>query len=156
MNNSFEQILSSIEFYHLTSLLAAAVFFAMAGYRELKQENLQGLIFSALAVFFGCAHIFCLYNVPAECIFATIVGNLDMWKWLTVVLAPTLIALYLVLGIVSFFRNRVRVAMVKFYFGLTLLCYIFMLGYAWPWDVRGIIAIVWTLIWFNVELFTAQ
>ncbi|MEA2031264.1 MAG: hypothetical protein U9N55_06690 [candidate division Zixibacteria bacterium] len=43
----------------------------------------------------------------------------------------------------------------KLFFGLTLLCYLFIVGPHWPADCKGIMAIIYGGVWFNLEMKTA-
>ena len=45
---------------------------------------------------------------------------------------------------------------VKVFFGLTLLCYLYMVGQSWPIDVKGILTIIWLTMLFKTELSVAQ
>ena len=78
-----------------------------------------------------------------------------IWSWLTILFAPALIVLFITFGLLNFVLDYFRIGLIKLFFGLTLLCYIFMLGQEWAFDVRGIITIIFCLIWFEVELKTA-
>jgi hypothetical protein len=79
-------------------------------------------------------------------------NNLNFWQWLIAFFAPALITLYLLFGFFNMLMSKVKLGLVKIFFGLTLLCYLFMLGGNWPLDVRGIITLIWIGLWFDVEL----
>lgn len=156
MESSIQHLLTGSYTLQLYGLLAAALFFAMIGIRELRDERLDGLLFLAMAGFFALAHLFYLLQLPVDSPLAGIVSQGEIWKWLAFVLAPVLIFLYLMFGLYSFVRYRFRDGLLKLFFGLTLLCYLYMLGQYWAVDVKGILTLTWTLIWLDVELGTAH
>jgi hypothetical protein len=150
--------LISISFIDLTSfqlsaLLASALFCFMVGLRELRHEDFFGLLYILIGIFFLSVHGYLLWNLPQD---ATPSGNIGFWQWLIQFLAPALIVLYLVFGAFSLMMARFRTAIIKLFFGLTLICYLFMLGPDWPMDVRGILVLIWSGLWFEVELETAR
>ena len=150
IDQSLHEIFSSGIYLMLIGLVAASLFFAMAGFRELSSRALEGLLFLALAVFFFCLHLFLLFNHQAH-------GELipDTWHWCISILAPVLIGMYLLMGLVSFVSSHVRPGLVKIFFGLTLLCYLYMLGTGWSVDTKTILTAWYGGIWFNLELRTS-
>jgi len=150
-----EQISSIIadgSFFHLAGLLVGALFFGMVGFRELSNDNFYGYFFFATGIFFFAIHAIFLLNLAPD---QSAMQNLSFWNWLIVFMAPALIILYLLFGFFSLLMSRIRAGLIKLFFGLTLLCYLFMLGGSWPPDVRGIIVLIWSGLWFDVELTTA-
>ncbi len=141
--------------FYLSGMIAAALFFGMAAIRDLRLEKMEGILFLALSVFFMAAHFFYLYNIPDSTPVGSIRNLTIFWDWLSNVMAPALITLFLVLGLFSFARTNPQTGMVKLFFGLTLLFFLYRLGATWPLDVKGILTAVWCLIWFDVELETA-
>jgi hypothetical protein len=137
---------------YLSGLMAAALFFAMAGIREIKLEKLDGLLYAALAAFFLAAHFYYLLNLPDKTPLGSSENLAIFWQWIVAVLAPALIALYLVIGLVNFALAHVRTGLVKMFFGLTLVCFLYVLGQSWALDIKGIVTAVWCLVWFDVEL----
>jgi hypothetical protein len=140
---------------YLSALIAAALFFAMVGIREVRQEKLDGILYVAIAIFFLLAHFYCLLNLPDKTPLGSPQNLAIFWQWMVGVLAPALITLYLVIGLFNFARAHVRTGLVKMFFGLTLVCFLYMLGQSWGVDIKGIVTVVWCMLWFNVELETA-
>ena len=156
MDQVIQQTFADISFYQLAGLLTAALFFWVLGVKALRDEQIEGLLLIVIGIFFAVAHFFALAFVPSENSYATILGNLDIWKWLTMLLAPSLITLFIALGLWSMVRSQARLGLVKVFFGLTLVCYLYLIGSHWPVDVRGILTSFWGLAWFNLELATTQ
>ena len=154
MEQPLEYIFTGSSFLILSGLVAAALFFAMAGLREIKESCLEGLLFLALSLFFALAHFFLLFNTTSANCISHAVAQPDFWGWLISLLAPALIVLYLGFGLFSLLAASFREALVKTFFGLTLACYLYMLGPHWPVDVRGILTLIWCGTWFNLELKT--
>jgi hypothetical protein len=147
-----KQLFGDVTTWALSALLAAMLFFIMAGFRELKENHSEGLLFLVLGLFFFCGHFYCLWNHP---FFSEQEAARNVWLWLTSFLAPALIGVFILFGLFSLAVLRFRPGMVKLFFGLTLLCYLSMLGPSWPADVRGILTLIWSGIWFEVEIGTA-
>jgi len=142
------QIFAEASYYQLAAMLAAALFFFMIAFRELTDENFYGYFFAALGVFFLAIHALFLLNIPST---VSPLSNLGLWHWLIAFLAPSLIVLYLLFGFFNVLMARIRDGLVRIFFGLTLFCYLFMLGGGWPVDVRGILVLIWSGLWFGVE-----
>lgn len=135
----------------LWALLAGGLFFMMAGFRELKSSPSQGSLLMTLACFFVLGHFLVIATLADGT--QTLSG---VWDWLASMLAPALIALFLASGVINLVRLQVHQGLVKTFFGLTLVCYLYMLGQYWPMDVRGILAAVYGSTWLDVELRTAS
>ncbi len=151
-----ENILTFTSLAILLALLAAALFFAMVSMRELKDRFLDGLLYLALALFFIVAHFFLLSNTTMADRAIQIAVEIDFWGWLVAVLAPVIIVLYLCLGLVSAITSHFREGLVKVFFGLTLISYLYLIGPHWALDVRGILTLIWSGMWFNIQLQTAH
>ena len=156
METTVYDILLNGSTFHLCALLVAGLFFAMLGWRELQDERIEGLLFIALSIFFVCWHFIYLFTLPSTASLSLFTTDLNIWVWLGTLLAPALIALFLLFGLMDFFRSHMRPGLVKLFFGLTLLCYLYMIGQAWPLDVKAFIAITWCFIWFLVEVNTLR
>ena len=143
------QIFADGSYIQLTALLTGALFFAMVGIREMRNESIYGYLFAAIGIFFLAIHAILILNLAPS---GSPVSYLNFWEWLIAFFAPALISLYLVFGFFNMLMSKVRTGMVKIFFGLTLLCYLIMLGGNWPLDARGIIVMIWSGLWFDVEL----
>ena len=151
----FELAVSS-SYLILAALLAGALFFAMVALRDLGDGHVESLLYSALSAFFGAAHVYYLLNLPHESVLAQFLPVISIWSWLALIAAPVLTTMFLLLALFSFAAARARAGMVKLFFGLTLLCFVFMLGQEWPTDVRAVITLAYALMWFNVEVATTD
>ena len=155
MDQSINHIFAQGSYLFLAGLIVAALFFARTGLQELTRSVLEGLLYLALAVFFFCLHFYCLMNLTPFSYLAHITTELNLWTWLLVFLAPGIIVLFLLHGILNLIASRAQAGLIKVFFGLTLFCYLNMLGAGWPVDARAILAICYSYIWFNLELRTA-
>jgi len=138
----------------LSGLVAAGLFFIMVGIRELNVQHPDGLLYAMIgAFFFGC-HFYLLYNLPSQSqIIAGSSENLTaVWSWLATIFAPALIGLFLLLGLYNFIITQVKVGATKIFFGLSLPTFLYWLGSTWSMDIKGILTIIWTMIWLDVEL----
>ena len=151
MERTIDIMLSSNSFFLLVGLLAAALFSMMVAIRDLRNDRYEGLMYLPLSLFFGTAHGFYLWNLPIDSTLSILMADLNVWTWTGYILAPSMIALFLIMGTFCLLRSNITVAMVKIFFGLTLLCFLFMLGMDWSADVKGIITFLYCLGWFHLE-----
>ncbi len=143
-------LFTSYGHFQLSVLLIGAFLFLMIAIRELRNEDMNGLLAMAFGFFFLSVHAILLWNLPNP----ITPDNFSLWSWLTGFLAPALIVLYVVFGFFNLLTVRLGLGMVRLFFGLTLYCYLYMLGSCWPIDVRGILVLVWSGIWFNIGVKT--
>ena len=139
----------------LAGLLIMAILFARAGLRDLGSEFLEGFLFLALAVFFFSAHLYLLLDLSAQSSLGSLAAELDLWQWLALMYAPALVILFITMSAMNFFTRQHRTGLVKLFFGLTLICYLWMVGGHWPADCKGILTMIYGGVWFNLELRTA-
>jgi hypothetical protein len=142
----------------LSGLIAAALFFCMVGIRELADDRHEGLLYVVLGLFFMAAHFYLLTNLPAyqQTGVGTVENLMKVWNWLVMIFAPALIGLFLLIGLYNFVITQVKIGLTKMFFGLSLTAFLYWLGAEWAMDIRGILTVVWTLIWFDVEFETAK
>lgn len=149
----FEAIFTDFARFQLAAVLAGALFFAMSGFRALKDEHVGGLVHFLLSTFLLTVHGYLLFNLPSSTLS---LQKLGVQYWLFEIFAPVLAILFLVIGVYNFLNARGTVAMVKILLGISFIGLLFILGQNWPGDIRGIMIVVWSVIWFKVELKTAQ
>ncbi|MBK7140487.1 MAG: hypothetical protein IPH75_00230 [bacterium] len=156
MESSLNQLYANGSLIMMSGLVAAALFFVMVGIRELRDESMEGILYLVLGAFFFCAHFYYLMNLPDP----TPMGgqaSLDrVWGWLSLIFAPALIGLFLLIGLYNFIVTQVKLGLTKMFFGFSLVAYLYLIGGGWAIDIKGILTVVWTMIWFNVELETAN
>ena len=136
----------------MSGLIAAALFFVMVGLRELRDEQMEGVLYLVLGAFFFGAHFYYLMNLPDPTPMGTQATLERVWSWLAVIFAPALIGLFLGIGLYNFVITQVKLGLTKMFFGFSLVAYLYLLGGGWAVDVKGILTVVWAMIWFNVEL----
>ncbi|MBD3402179.1 hypothetical protein GF420_04735 [candidate division GN15 bacterium] len=146
---------SNTAYLLLVGGVAASLFFAMASFREFHAGHVEGYFYLLLSLFFMAGHFVFMANLPVNHPLETLHGGLGVWGWLTHFLAPALIGLFVVLGLYRLMTASFQAGLVKVFFGLTLLCYLFMVGSHWPADVQGILTLVYTGAWFDLGLRTA-
>ncbi len=156
METYLTEIFANSTFLILIGLIAGALFFALVGWREASNGHFEGVFYFALAVFFAFAHGLLLSNIPTSVPLSRLAPWVDFWKWEVIFLAPVVIAFYLCFSLFNFFFVRIREALVKAFFGLTLLCYLYMLGPEWATDIKGMMVMAWSGVWFHLELKTAS
>ena len=156
MTNFTYMIFDNLTFYMLSLMIAASLFFLMAGIRELKDQCFEGLLYITIAMFFIAAHTLLLLNLPIDNTLSMILSRMNLWVWLSMIFAPALIFLFLLFGLYNFIMNNARLGLTKIFFGLTLICFLFMLGTDWPVDLKGIITFLFCIAWFDLELSTAK
>lgn len=152
MVHTLSDIFADGTFLLLSAMLAGALFFLMVGLRDLLEEQVQGLLYLTLALFFIALHSLCFWTLPSEITLFPIADGASFWSWLVGMAAPALVSLLLVLGIVSIFMARFREGLVKLFFGMTLFCYLYMIGPNWPLDAKGILTMVYGGAFLETEL----
>ena len=154
VEETLKYLIANSNFYFLTALIILTFFFTITGIKDISIKLLEGTLFIAMAILFFSYHLFLLFNIPENSPIANVSGDINLWVWLAALVTPALITLFLVSGVVSFLKSLYHSSLVKIFFGLTLLCYIYMLGQGWAVDTKGIIAVVYSGVWVNLELRT--
>lgn len=155
MGNELNQIFAHAQAIYLSALMAGALFFGMVGLRELRGQRMEGFLYVVLSLFFLCTHFFYLMNLPVNAQIGS-PENLDLvWNWLSRVMAPAVIILFVGIGTFNLAILNVRQGAIKMFFGVTLALFLYILGATWPIDIKAILTVVWSLVWFDVELETA-
>lgn len=152
MEKSIAQLFADGTVVQLSALLGIAVFFLIIGIREIKQEHPQGFFFLVLMIFFGLAHAVQIATLPESGPLGIPSDGFSFWSWIASLLCPAVIALFILRGMTGFVFSRNKEAMIKLFFGLTLLCFVYLLGASWPTDVKAILTIVWMTVLFRIEL----
>lgn len=152
MAETLSDIVARNALVHLVALLAAALFFLANGFRALRRENPEGFLYLTLALFFFLVHAFYISNFPDDSPVINPFVDWSAWNWLALLGAPSLIFLYLTLGTYHLFALRLKQGLYGLFFGLTLLCFVYMIGGQWPMDVKGALTLTWGTVWFNWEL----
>lgn len=155
MENELSQIFAHAQAIYLSALMAGALFFGMVGLREIRGERMEGFLYLVLSIFFFCTHFFYLMNLPVQAQIGSS-ENLDLvWNWLARILAPSVIILFVGIGTFNLAILNVRQGAIKMFFGITLALFLYILGANWAVDVKAVLTVVWSLVWFDVELETA-
>ena len=138
----------------LLGLVAGALFFFMAGLRELSVRDLQGMLYLFIGAFFLAAHFLYLASVSVPSSDATM--GFSLWDWLESYVAPSLILLFMVFGSGLVIVMSYRAGMYHLFFGLTLFCYLYMVGPSLPIDVKGIMTLAYSGAWIDLGLRSAS
>lgn len=154
MESAIGSVFQSGSYILLVVMVSASLFFAVTALRELGDELLEGLLYGALGVFFFCVHLYLLKNIPEGSLLGRQAKDLDFWGWLLWIMAPGLIGMFMLRSAVSFCIGCRKPGLFKLFFGLTLLCYLYQVGGGWAPDVKGIIILMWAIVFFNLELRT--
>ncbi|MBI5266545.1 MAG: hypothetical protein HY851_04850 [candidate division Zixibacteria bacterium] len=152
MTETLSDIVTRNALVHLVALLAGSLFLLVTGLRALRRENPEGFLYLTLALFLFLVHVFYISNFPDDSPVINPFADWSAWNWLVVLGAPSLILLYLTLGTYHLLALRVRQGIYGLFFGLTLLCFVYMIGGQWPTDVKGAVTLTWGTVWFNWEL----
>lgn len=137
---------------YLSGLIAAALFFSMAGVRELKTRRFEGFLYLTLALFFLCAHVIFITSSGAESSLLGYINNISLCGWVIILFAPALIALYLLLGLFNFMRLKFFEGFIKIFVGIAIFVMLYTLGHDWPELVKVILVMIGSAVWYNFEL----
>lgn len=116
---------------------------------------MEGTLYGAVALFFAVGHVYYLLNIPADSTVAFVMPEFSVWAWLVLVFAPALIGSFLLYTGINWIMARTKAGFFSLFFGATLAAFLFYLGQSWPLDVRGVMTIAWTFLFFAVQLETA-
>jgi hypothetical protein len=147
-------IFRDISYVTLIGLLLGAIFFVILGMREIREQSMSGILYVVIGLFFVCTHFFYLMNIPPDSKAAFNTADLSVWMWIAVILAPAIMAMFILQGVISFLRTRFKLASIEVFFGLTLFCYLYMLGQAWPMDLKAAVTCFYLFAFSKVELTT--
>lgn len=150
------QILADGSFYLVVGLLAATLFYAMVGFRETRAGQFHGLLFLLLSSFFLTLIGYYVGCLPDNEPLGQLLGGLNMWGWLVIMAAPVLIGLFILFGLIRFALSDYRNGLIRIFFGVTLVFYLYMAGSSWPLDLKGVIVLLWSLSWFEIECLTSR
>lgn len=140
------------EFYYATGLLAGGLLFLMVGLRELRHSNHDGWVYLILGLFLDLAHIIFMLNVPVQSALAAFADSMGFWTWLSYIAAPAVIALFVLNSLMDLWQTRLRLGMIRLFFGLALTAFVYLLGLDWGYGLKGAVALFFGLIWIWLEL----
>ena len=135
--------------------IAGALFFTAVAYREIRDGFMHGVMYYFVAAFLFTAHlaIFLIAKTPFGS--STFAPPTDLFGWINVAVAPALVVLFIALGAWRVATTQVRLGAIRLFFGLTLLCYLYLLGSTWPLDIKAFITMAYIIAWFEVETVAA-
>lgn len=149
-------LFSDLSYSSLTLLLSTSLYLLIVGIRIVKTKQVEGVLVLAISFFCLVTHYFLLMNLSITDPFSFVIVGLTLWRWLVLLLAPALIILFLFSGTVHFFKTRMHTGLVNLYFGLSLLCLLYMLGNNWSVEFKGLITLIFCFILFEVEVRSAH
>ncbi len=156
MDFIFGNIFSLRTFIYLAGLIIATLISARIGIKELKQGHSDGSMYIVLALFFLSAHTVFLFASRAENTLFTYATQLNLWSWFIIMLAPALILLYLIHGIISLFQMKFSAGLAKLILAAVLASFLYLIGSNWAEFLKGGITIVLCATWFLIEIRTAN
>jgi hypothetical protein len=96
MSPNLNEIFADSTFWQLSGLVGLFLFFLLVGIRELRDDCAEGYLYLTIALFLAIGHGVMLENALTCDPQVPFVEQLDLWKWLVVLAAPALIALFIV------------------------------------------------------------
>jgi hypothetical protein len=154
MNTLILSTVGTGTFVFLAGMVMASLFFAMIAIKQLRDNRVEGLMFAGLSLFFLTGHALLLmfYCGPGDII--DFDKSMSFWQWTVLILGPVMILMYLLPGAFNFVRLSYAEALLKFFFGASLIVFLYALGTGWPDDIKAMMVIMYTILWFNIELKT--
>jgi len=149
----YEQIgywLGDIMVMILIILAVLGMFMAVGALRAFRTNFTATFIYGTLSLFFWTVHFVWLANVPDVSILYYCV-DMSAAKWLVFIFAPALVALFLTSGAYWYAKEGMGEALPRLFFGLTLLCLLYMLGVDWPLEFRGLLTFFWATFLLATE-----
>lgn len=141
---------------YLSGLIAAALFFSMAGVRELKTRRFEGFLYLTLALFFLCAHVIFITSSGSENSLLGYINKISLSGWVIILFAPALITLYLLFGLFNFMRLQFFEGFIKIFAAVAIFVLLYTLGHDWPDVLKVVFVMIGSVVWYNFELSTAE
>jgi hypothetical protein len=152
----FADLFDPWAFLYLTGLLAAGLFFARMAISEIKSDHFDGLAYIPLALFFVGIHIVFLFIGKPQNTLFSFASRLDLISWFVLLFAPALIVLYLLFGLYDFIRMNVQDGLVRLFFGLTLIAFLYLIAPGWPMVFKAILTTLYCGAWVTIEVRIAE
>ncbi|MBN1211126.1 MAG: hypothetical protein JXA92_00985 [candidate division Zixibacteria bacterium] len=152
MELTFDKIYSDLGTLYLPGFVVFSISFASFGIRQIKQKGLDGIIYLIIALFFIAAHAYFLIEHPFRIFPGSVLDGISFIKWIELILAPPVILVFLISGLYAFIKTAFKEGLEKIFFGLTLYCFLYMLGGAWPLNIKAALAVIWLILFFGVEI----
>lgn len=149
-------VFSFSTFLYLTGLVLAGLICAQVGIREIRQGHYDGAMYLGLSLFFLMAHAVFLFTGKAENTLFNYVTQLNLWSWVVLLLAPALIILYLIYGLVCLVKMQIIDGLARMFVGALLIGLLYYLGLEWGESVKTALIITFGAIWFFFELRTTE
>ncbi len=146
METTLIELMTDATIAQLIGLLIGALFFSVLGIREIADDRPEGFLLLTFGLFFAGGHCWLLFG--SDSLFRLS----SVWDWFVLLLAPSLVLLFSVRGVVWALLRHRREALVRIFFGLTLFAFTTMLSQGWPVDVTGVIALFYAITFGMVEL----
>jgi len=149
----YEQIdywLGDIMVMILIILAVLGMFMTVGALRAFRTNLTAVFIYGTLSLFFWTLHFVWLANAPDDSILYYY-ANMSAAKWLVFIFAPALVILFLTSGAYWYAKVGMAEALPRLFFGLTLLCLLYMLGVDWPLEYRGLLSFFWAAFLLATE-----
>jgi len=149
----YEQIgywLGDIMVMILIILAVLGLFMMVGALRSFRTNLTAAFIYGTFSLFFWTLHFVWLANAPDDSILYYF-ANMSAAKWLVFIFAPALVALFLTSGAYWYAKEGMLEALPRLFFGLTLLCLLYMLGVDWPLEFRGLLSFTWAVLLLATE-----
>lgn len=147
-----EEILANGSLFLMIALFTGFLFFFITALKEFKEDRPEGFLYLTFSVFFVIGHLICLFNQPDNSYIGRQLASLSIWTWAVMIATPALIALLLFAGVVTMIMQSFRLGLYKGFFGVTLIFFVYMVGHAWPIDIKALLTLLWGGFWFHLEL----
>jgi len=142
-------------FVYLCGLICASLFFVMVGIKALRLERYEGALYICLSAFFIGAHIVFLLTESQHSFLSNFGINLSLDQWVILMLGPSLVILFLGFGLFSMIKLDIAEAVIKIILGLGLIGILYHIGIDWPGIIKAALVMLFSIIWFTIELKTA-
>jgi len=156
MDILFGNIFDISTFLYLTGLLAAALFFAKLGIRDIKSGYYDGLVYIALTMFFVGAHVFFLFTGKGDNALFNFASRLNFLSWFVLLFAPALVILYLSIGLYNFVKMKLFDGFTRIFFGATLIGFLYFIGLDWAVSLKALLTMLYCGAWLLIEISTIE
>ena len=133
----------------LIILAALGIITSVSFFKNFKKKPGEAMVYFTLSVFLWALHsIWISYAPPESILFHSSIG---FWQWLAYMISPALVMVFLINAAYLYAKIGSWPALVRIFFGLTLVCLLHMLGQNWSVYFKGALTLLWVIFMWRLE-----
>ena len=150
MTQNIEYWLGDTMVIVLITLATLGLMAAIASLKSFKKNSVESIIYFTLSAFFWTLHLIWIIYAPPESILFCCV-SIDIWYWLVYLFSPALAIVFIIYSMYWFAKSGGWPALLRIFFGVTLPCFLYMVGQDWSIVIKGMLSVTWFYFLLRVE-----